>query len=81
MYRPTNVPSDPKEIPQYLDTELRKLSESLLTPDFVFQIATSYKEPAKIGDGMIVLADGAMWNPGAGAGYYGYYAGSWKKLG
>lgn len=37
--------------------------------------------PAKTIEGMIVLADGANWNPGGGAGYYGYHSGAWNKLG
>ena len=38
-------------------------------------------EPTKPRTGMIVLADGTNWNPGSGAGYYGYHSGSWNKLG
>ena len=32
-------------------------------------------------DGMIVKADGTHWNPGSGAGYYGYTSGSWSFWG
>lgn len=39
------------------------------------------KEPTKRRNGMVVLADGTNWNPGSGAGYYGYNAGAWVKLG
>lgn len=38
-------------------------------------------EPTKPFDGLIVVADGTGWNPGSGAGYYGYYNGTWKFLG
>lgn len=38
-------------------------------------------EPVKPYDGLIVIADGTNWNPGSGAGYYGYYNGTWKFLG
>lgn len=31
-------------------------------------------------DGMIKLADGTNWDPGQGAGFYGYRAGGWHKL-
>jgi hypothetical protein len=37
--------------------------------------------PEKPRVGMVVLADGTNWNPGSGAGFYGYNAGSWVKLG
>lgn len=40
-----------------------------------------HKPPAKLRTGMVVLADGSDWNPGSGAGFYGYNAGSWTKLG
>jgi hypothetical protein len=40
-----------------------------------------HKAPAKPAEGQIVLADGTDWNPGAGAGVYCFYNGSWKKLG
>lgn len=31
--------------------------------------------------GMVVLADGTNWNPGSGAGFYGYDGTSWTFLG
>ena len=31
--------------------------------------------------GMVVLADGTSWNPGAGQGVYAYYNSTWNKLG
>lgn len=40
-----------------------------------------YAAPSKTFEGMIVLADGATWNPGAGAGFYGYRNGAWQFLG
>jgi len=38
-------------------------------------------EPVRPRDGMVVLADGTNWNPGSGAGFYGYRGGSWVLLG
>jgi hypothetical protein len=38
-------------------------------------------EPAKPRTGMIVLADGTDWDPGSGAGFYGYRGGAWHLLG
>ncbi len=40
-----------------------------------------YAPPERLKEGMIVLADGTTWDPGSGAGFYGYYGGSWHKLG
>ena len=36
--------------------------------------------PAKPRDGMLALADGTNWNPGAGKGMYVYLTGVWTKL-
>jgi len=32
-------------------------------------------------EGMVVYADGTVWNPGAGEGFYGYYNSTWNSLG
>ena len=37
--------------------------------------------PTKTFDGMVVLADGTNWDPGSGAGFYGYNASAWHFLG
>ena len=37
--------------------------------------------PAKAYDGMVVYADGATWNPGAGKGIYRYDGAAWNLLG
>lgn len=81
MYRPRNVPPDPKDLPQFLDQELRNISRAQSAPVFVLALATSHKEPAKLADGYVVLADGTDWNPGSGAGVYCYRAGAWRFLG
>lgn len=36
--------------------------------------------PVKPREGMIVFADGTVWNPGAGKGVYTYSGGVWTKL-
>lgn len=40
-----------------------------------------FEEPAKPLDGMVVWADGTMWNPGSGAGIYHRRGGAWVHLG
>lgn len=37
--------------------------------------------PAAPTDGDIRFADGTIWNPGSGRGFYGYYSGAWHFLG
>jgi hypothetical protein len=65
---------------EYLRLELEKIAATFAEQDFV-QLKKTYVEPTRPRDGMVVYADGTSWNPGAGEGYYGYYAASWHKLG
>jgi hypothetical protein len=39
-----------------------------------------HREPEKPQEGMMVLADGTDWNPGSGAGFYGYRGGAWVLM-
>lgn len=81
QYVPKPVPSDPKDIPDYLRNELQSLSAALVQGDEFLLLRMRYTAPGKPRDGMVVLADGVSFNPGSGAGYYGYRAGSWRFLG
>lgn len=81
MYRKRNVPPDPAQLPQFLDQELSNLEKAQQAPFPFLSVSMSYVEPTKVFDGMIVLADGTNWNPGSGAGFYGYRAGAWRFLG
>ena len=64
-----------------LEIELNKLSLSISQPASYFALKTIYAPPSRIFDGMVVKADGTTWNPGSGAGFYGYHSGTWNKLG
>lgn len=81
MYVPIPVPTTAAELPAYLDQETRNISRALAEPQPCARLSMQYKEPNKLVDGMIVLADGTSWNPGSGGGYYGYRAGAWRFLG
>ena len=70
MYVPGNLPID---APQWLVQELQSISQSWGQPMDLMQLTPRHAAPQKLRDGMIALADGADWNPGAGAGFYGYY--------
>ena len=48
--------------------------------DFI-QLKTLHSAPARLKEGLIVLADGMDWDPGTGAGVYVYYSAGWHKLG
>jgi len=79
-YRPLNVPTDPAQLPQFLRQELENISRGFAKFPFLF-LDEQHAPPQKPQLGMIYLADGTDWNPGGGAGYYGYHSGAWNKLG
>lgn len=66
---------------QSIEQELQSVSRALQQPNEALFLSMRYTVPLKPRDGMIVLADGTNWNPGSGAGFYGYRAGSWRFLG
>lgn len=77
-YQPLNVPEDSKDIPGFLRGELRRMMAATATP--YMQLDVYHKAPDKPREGMIVCADGADWNPGGGAGFYGFLGGAWVLL-
>lgn len=81
MYVPNNVPANPAEIPAWLSQELLNIQTALQGPSSFLLLDKQYVAPSRIFEGMVVLADGTQWNPGSGAGFYGYRDGSWKLLG
>lgn len=80
-YRPSNVQADPKSLPIFLEQEFRNVAQAMAQSEQMLMLQPQFVAPKRYSDGCICLADGASWNPGAGAGFYGYYGGSWKKLG
>jgi hypothetical protein len=80
MYTPKFPPQNAEGLAQYVFDELQAIAQSQSdTMDFI-QLNTLNAAPTKPRNGMVVLADGTNWNPGSGAGYYGYRGGSWRKL-
>ena len=77
MYTPNPFIGD---VSAYLQSELQKISEAMNSPQTSLKLSVSYSPPTKFGEGTIVLADGTSFNPGSGAGFYGYRGGSWRKL-
>ena len=73
IYRPTGG---------NVQQELEQVSRAMSEPNDMLLLEMRYVAPPKPRDGMVVLADGVNFNPSAGGqGFYGYYGGSWKKLG
>lgn len=77
MYAPAQQTG---ELAIYLENELRKIAEEMSAQQPVLRLSVSYAVPKKYREGDIVLADGTEWNPGSGAGFYGYRGGAWRKL-
>lgn len=74
-------PTESQLLRDFIARELEEISRALSEPNQFLTLDTSYKTPSKLREGMIVLADGTQWNPGSGAGFYGYRGGSWRFLG
>lgn len=80
-YTPFGAPPlEAAALAAYLESELRRISEQFNAVDSV-RLTELHAEPDRPRGGDIVFADGTDWNPGSGAGFYGYYGGAWAKLG
>ena len=79
------VPTNPADIPRYLDEELNRIAglfSALLAPAASLRLAPMAAPPDDPGPGMIVYTNGADWNPGSGEGYYYFNSnGVWTPLG
>lgn len=78
-YVPDVPPKDPAFLADYLLREFDKMA-GVLNALADGQIDETTVAPAKPRTGMLRLADGTNWNPGAGAGLYLYQGGAWTKL-
>ena len=79
-YAKSPVPSNPEDIPAYLQSELDKIS-AVITNIAEGHFDVSNVEPTKKRAGDVRYADGSGWNPGSGEGLYLYLStGAWSKL-
>ena len=75
----TPIPPNGGDPQAYAFSELQDLSRALSeAQEFAF-VQELHVAPERPRDGMVVLADGTDWNPGSGAGFYGY-DGGWKPF-
>ena len=83
MYQPNPIPEamDMRQILSAVWDELQKIANELETGVSSVVLVELHAAPERLEDGMVVLADGTDWDPGSGAGYYGYQNGSWTFLG
>lgn len=77
-YTPGAVPNG--DVNNYLRDELAKIA-TMLNELAEGKLDVTTVAPDKPRDGMIRLADGTLWNPGSGRGFYGYSNGAWRFLG
>lgn len=77
---PPEVSAEMQNFAEYTNKELAGIQQALAEKDLITLVELA-RVPDKLQTGMIVLADGTNWDPGSGAGFYGYYGGAWHKLG
>lgn len=79
-YQPGTPPSDPAQLPRYLQEEFIKIKAAIDAVAEGFD-PVSYAAPAKPRKGMRRYADGTQWNPGSGEGLYRFNGSAWVFLG
>lgn len=80
-YTKSPVPSNPEDIPAYLQAELDKIS-AIIGNIADGHLDVTHVAPSKPRDGDIRYADGSDWNPGHGRALYFYDSSdsAWHKL-
>lgn len=80
-YQPGDPPSDPALLQRFLREEMIKIAAAFAALKAAHFDATK-TVPAKPRAGDIIYADGVMWDPGSGEGFYYYNShGEWTPLG
>jgi hypothetical protein len=84
QYEPRTIPQftdkDMQTLTSYIYRELQNISNAFTGVQQV-QLQMLSVPPTRLITGMVVLADGVHWNPGAGKGFYGYDGSQWQFLG
>lgn len=73
--------TETRDLARWAFEEFRRIEQEFNFGREAFYLKELNAVPVRLYTGMIVLADGTNWNPGSGAGFYGYYGGAWHKLG
>lgn len=79
-FKTLNVPSDPKALPQFLWDLQRQVEQAAQRADSHASFQVLGVAPAKVSEGMVVLADGTNWDPGLGEGMYRRTSTGWKRV-
>lgn len=79
MYVPKTPPVE-GPLAAYIHEEFLRISEEIGLIREGRGLSPLALAPKKPREGMIVVADGTNWNPGAGLGAYEFRSGGWVKL-
>ena len=79
-FHETFIGGDVKELAEYLDRQLLKISTAFDTAR-ARKVEFLNAAPSKPREGFLYGADGTNWNPGGGQGVYCYYNSGWHYLG
>lgn len=83
QYDPGSLPPlDGSGFRQWALEQFRRIAAALYEPNVrSLSLAPLAAAPARLYEGLTVMADGTNWNPGGGKGVYTYHGGAWQKLG
>ena len=80
-YSPRIPPAEYRDLLLFLDEELVKIAQVLNRVESG-EYTIHYKEPSRYFPGLVVYADGTLWNPGGGEGLYRRsLTNTWVKVG
>jgi hypothetical protein len=72
--------TDVATLRQELQTALQDIAREQAQQSEYYALKPLYAEPKRFFDGMVILADGTVFDPGSGAGVYARIGGAWVKL-
>jgi hypothetical protein len=83
-YSPAQATFTPKDEPlaKHVEKEFQEIARTFEGEQDALSLAPLHAQPDRVVEGMVAFADGVHWNPGGGGkGFYGYYDGTWNRLG
>lgn len=81
MYQPQLLTAgDLETLKQQLKQEFATIAREQAQPSDYMALNTLYAAPKRIFDGMVILVDGILFDPGSGAGVYARVGAAWVKL-
>lgn len=69
-YKPGFIPDDPAQMAASIRQEFASIKRGMEDESPSLDLVVLHAAPSRIRAGMLVYADGADWNPGAGEGVY-----------